>query len=375
MLKLGKNWIIVIASFLVSFVILNRWVITPLHEKSFGRIWQYYVSWKYFGFHRRGIVGTFLTETGLNSILANEYYFAYIFYSLLLILLYAVSIVVLNKIPDVRSNSKLMIAYFFSPTLFLHFGYSTGNNDIILFILFLSALFIANRHWVFGLILAVGVLVHELFIFMLPAIYILKYLLISNNVGRWTKGDFFKASVWPVITIFMVMFFGKIAISRDVYESFMAFRMPNAAYHHDYWSGYFEVSSTTKANFNDAMALKEVLWDNLRHISLPILYAVLAAAFASFWLKRGFWRGAILFCSLLGPLAAQLVAGDLYRWVAMAGCVALTAVLVLWQIKLPRKDNWAVTLLTAFCVLAPLGSAGLDRPFPLHQFILEKLGF
>ena len=43
-------------SALLSFTVLNRWLVTDIGEKSFGRVWQYYVSWFDFGFHRRGLL-------------------------------------------------------------------------------------------------------------------------------------------------------------------------------------------------------------------------------------------------------------------------------------------------------------------------------
>ena len=57
---------------LVSFAVLNRWIVTDLGIHSYGRIWQLYVSYSDFGFFRRGLIGTFLSDTGLNQLIENE---------------------------------------------------------------------------------------------------------------------------------------------------------------------------------------------------------------------------------------------------------------------------------------------------------------
>ena len=80
--------LLLITSICLTFLILNRWIVTEIREKSFGRLWQYYVSWGDFGFFRRGFLGTILTETGLNSLFTNEYVFAYIFYAIMLLAAY-----------------------------------------------------------------------------------------------------------------------------------------------------------------------------------------------------------------------------------------------------------------------------------------------
>jgi len=73
--------------FLISLVFLNRWFITERGIHAFGRVWHYYISYSDFGFSKRALFGTLLTELGLNRIVANEYVFAYIIHALELALL------------------------------------------------------------------------------------------------------------------------------------------------------------------------------------------------------------------------------------------------------------------------------------------------
>ena len=46
-----------------SLIFLNRWVVTDLGLHSFGRVWQYYVSYFDYGFVRRAFFGTILDVT------------------------------------------------------------------------------------------------------------------------------------------------------------------------------------------------------------------------------------------------------------------------------------------------------------------------
>ena len=59
-----------------SFLVLNRWIVSDLGLLSYGRVWQLYISWSDFGFFRRGLVGTLLSETRINTLFENEYIFA-----------------------------------------------------------------------------------------------------------------------------------------------------------------------------------------------------------------------------------------------------------------------------------------------------------
>src|SRR5690242_10140875 len=83
-----RIYIIFVFSYLFSLVVLNRWLLTSLKLKSFGLVWQYYVSWADFGFFRRGLLGTLLTQSGVNKATSNEYIFSYAFYGATLTVCY-----------------------------------------------------------------------------------------------------------------------------------------------------------------------------------------------------------------------------------------------------------------------------------------------
>ena len=67
-----KNQIIIMylvfmLGMMFSIIILNRWLVTDLGLLSFGRLWQLYVSYADFGFIKRGLLGSLLSESGINS--------------------------------------------------------------------------------------------------------------------------------------------------------------------------------------------------------------------------------------------------------------------------------------------------------------------
>ncbi len=76
--------------------------------------------------------------------------------------------------------------------------------------------------------------------------------------------------------------------------------------------------------------------------------------------------------AVVSPLFAALVATDYYRWVAMSANMAILLTLVVVVQTGKTDSRWNAPLLL-YCVLAPFGGAAIDRPFPMHQFIIERL--
>ena len=80
----------------------------------------------------------------------------------------------------------------------------------------------------------------------------------------------------------------------------------------------------------------------------------------------------IIFIFLVFPILISFVATDFYRWVGMSVNLSIFFAIMYSKIKgdfIPKK---MFILLLLFSVFAPLGAAGLERPFPVHQLIIEK---
>ena len=61
-----------------------------------------------------------------------------------------------------------------------------------------------------------------------------------------------------------------------------------------------------------------------------------------------------------------------HRWFAMSANMALLLTLRLAVRDGSVRSIWNVPI-TLFCLLGPFGGAELERPLPLHQFVLEHL--
>jgi hypothetical protein len=362
--------LLLIASICLTFLILNRWIVTEIREKSFGRLWQYYVSWGDFGFFRRGFLGTILTETGLNSLFTNEYVFAYIFYAIMLLAAYFIVYQPLKKLEYLPSGLTLSFAILFSPALFAHFAYSTGSNDILLLLIFLLATFYANNIIVFSLLLIAGMLVHELFTFMLPSAIWFRYFLSDKN-EKIKLNEMIFASVVSIVTIGLLFFYGAASIPVTDFDSIMQHRIPNAAYQHPLWSGHFEVSSSVASNnqfgVNSIACFKKNVWT----LWIPTLYIISLALFCAVYAKDSIIKKFVLAVSLLFPVAAQIVAADYYRWVSMSGIMSLIFLLLVFEKYKEPIPKIFLSYLIIFSIFLPFG-VDLNRPFPLHQFLLEK---
>jgi hypothetical protein len=361
-------------SIFLSLFVLNRWAFTPLGYKSFGRVWQLYVSWSDFGFFRRGLLGTILTETGVNSLIKNEYVFAYIFYTLALLLLYAIVVTIIYKADDLYKNTLLIACIMFSPALFMHFAYATSGQDIyILIIAFLCVYFIKNI-FVFPLLICCGLLVHELFFFMLPCILILRYLEGARR-NPFQDRILLTSGFVALVTMAVLVVFGKLNVNQEVFDSLMAARMPNAAHQHAFWSGYFEVSSSVKSNANlGSEFIDQFLKERKDQLSvvIPTLYAIYVAVIVAWYSKISLFEKVALFICCIFPHAVVLVASEYYRWTSLSACLGLISIMFLISKKMLSVPNSALLVLLIFSVFSPFGSIPLDRPFPMQQFAIEK---
>ncbi len=363
---------IVAASAAFSFLILNRWFVTELKLKSFGRLWQYYVSWGDFGFFRRGLVGTILTETGLNRLLQSEYLFAYLFYGCLMAISYLLVIKFILVNEKLRDNNALSFCVLLSPATFSHFAYSTGSNDLVLFVLLLLAVLYVRSAWALSLVLVSGVLVHELFIFLLPGIFVLKSVTRPES-SLVLDRRLVVPAIAALVAIVVVTLAGRMDVSTATFEAVMAKRLPLAEHQHPLWSGYSELSYTLEDHRRAGLSIIQSLWANRWYLLVPTVYSFLVAWFAAWFLQSGVLAKASVFTVILFPLMAIFMATDYYRWVSLSACLGLVGALLLiarGQLIVPRQ---ALTLLMVFSLAAPFGSAQLNWPFPLHQFVLERL--
>jgi hypothetical protein len=378
-----RFWAVVCASVLALLIIYNRWIVTDLGLASFGRVWHLFVSYGDFGFVRRGFVGTILSTLNLRAAFSNDYNYAYSVYLIQLIILYALVIRVFLK-TGAANNAVFTVVFFLSPAFFLQAGYLSGTQDITVLILTITAIFYAKNLAAVTAICVVGILVHELFLFCTPTVLCLHWLrrtALPFPRGSW-KGagqpngslvfKIFAAVAAIALTLFIIMQYGRLSVEREAFEAAMATKMPDAAYVHTLWSGYFEVSSSAEEN----VALKDLKrWITGKPVyyALPLLYSIILSFLAAWSFQQINRRvGLLIFFCTLFPISTALIATDLYRWLGMSANLGLLSLLYALSYGYTVSTR-AMAALLPFSVLAPFGSYPWERPFPLHQFILEKL--
>lgn len=354
-----------------SMLILNRWAFTDLGVRSYGRLWMYFVSWRDFGFTRRAVLGTVLSETRINRLFGDEYLFAYIFSGVLLLACLILVTQQLLKAPRLGGNPWLCAAILLSPATFAHLAYSTGSLDLALVTLFLVGSFNVKRPLTLSLVAGIGIVVHELFLFMIPAMVAI-FLLRSQSFEARRRSLIFVAGT-STVSILLIAIFGRSNASRQTVNEVMARRMPGAVGEHALWSGYHEIASTLGNNLESFRSLQSQFAESWLWALLPCLY-VLCLAWVTWRFLEVIPSRKLLFIGVaLAPLLTSIVATDFYRWLSISALTFLILIATtvgLGMMDVPRR---ALIGLVCFSVLAPFGGAGLGRPFPFHQEIGEKL--
>lgn len=358
-------------SWLYSMLILNRWAFTSLGEGSFGRVWMYFVSWGDFGFTRRSLIGTILEESGLNGVLKNEYVFSYLFTGLLLTFAYVLMTNFVLRSIKLSGNVLLVAIVFDSPAFFTHLAYSTGSLDLAVIIIFILGTLYARHPFTLAVVTLVGVLTHEIFVFLVPAL-LMTHLLASDD-QRMKKLRSISILVSAAVSTFLIVTFGRTNVSRESFESVMAMRIPNSVGRFPLWSGYFEVTSGTGANRRMANELLSDFSRNWLWTLLPIAYLLFLLWILVRFSNTPIRTKALTIISAVTPLVTLLIAYDFYRWLCISAIAALILILVCVKQSLIQIPRRAFATLLVFSVLAPFGGAGLSRPFPFHQEISERV--
>jgi hypothetical protein len=352
---------------------------TDLGLLSYGRIWPLYVSWSDFGFFRRGLVGTIFSETQLNTIFESEYVFATVAHHFIVLILAILLAVYCFK----RSitNRIFLLGLVFSPALIIHSGYNTGTLDVFVLIVAALNILFVRRTLLFCFLLVIGLLIHELFVFAIPAQLYAFYFLGSGKKPLSLTLLNTMPFISVLLAVAVIALFGKIDLSEESYLAIMKQNIPNAFNQHGLWSGFIEINdSTFKENLiyctNHIISL---FLDNGYHdhkygfiFFIPgILYIIILTARA-LQLTPSRLEMLILVFAVLFPLMAAFVATDLHRWVSFSANMALLLTLRLMRDDGSETSKWNAVL-CIFCFLAPFGAADYDKPFPVHRLALERL--
>lgn len=354
---------------LISFIVLNRWLVTDIGLLSYGRIWQLYVSYSDFGFVRRALIGTILTESGINSAFANEYHFALVIHHISIAIL--AGLIAYYCISRKITNPLFLVSIAFSPALIIHSGYSTGSLDVFVAILAaINILFVRNLT-IFSIFIVSGILIHELFIFTVPA----QFLAMLIHGSKVQSSYSFKILVAPIFAFtaaaIAVTFFGTVDMPRETVEQIMRQKIPIAEGQHGLWSGYVEIARSTEQYAAGSLnRLSSVIRTDFIWLVIPLTYVAFLMARLLTYSERMI-ESVAMSIAVLAPLLTALVATDYHRWVAMSANMGILLTLVYATQTGRTESRWNVPILI-FCLLAPFGGAQIDRPFPMHQFVFER---
>ncbi|MCX7568210.1 hypothetical protein OS189_17855 [Sulfitobacter sp. F26169L] len=358
-----------LAASLVAFVVLNRWLVTDIGLLSYGRIWQLYASYSDFGFVRRVFVGTILTESGINSLFQNEYHFAFAIHHIAISVLS--SLIAYYCISRKITDPIFLASIAFSPALIIHLGYNTGSLDVFVVIFAATNILFVRNSAIFSIVIVCGLLTHELFVFTIPA----QFLVMLMHYDHARSPNSLIILIAPVaafsITAIAVFFFGTVDMPREIVEQIVRQKIPNAAGQHNFWSGYFEIASTAEQNSTISLQnLTTELKTDFFWLIVPLTYVTLLIARLWTYSDR-LLESVAISTAVVAPLLAVLVATDYHRWIAMSANIGILFTLV-YAAKTGRSSSRWNTPLLVMCLLAPFGTAAIDRPFPMHQFVIEK---
>lgn len=364
-----KTTLIFAAAAIFAILILNRWVVSDLGLRSFGRVWQLYISYSDFGFMRRGFVGTLLSASGANTLFSNEYVFAHVVQFIAI-----TSLAVLTALYCIRnslSNPLFVFGIAFSPALIAHSGYATGTLDVFVLLIALVNILYVRNFLVFSVLILVGLLTHELFLFTLPAQFFALHLNYQSDKPTLSPAYLTPVIVATASTLF-VLLFGAVKMPEDAFREVMRQYLPHAQDRHPLWSGYFEVGSPVARSLNESHHLLTAIKDGTILFLLPVVVYTGLLTIRALEYAKSNSETALLLVSVTAPLLASFLANDLHRWGGMAANMALLVTL-----RLAARDGNEVSkwnpLLAICCFFAPFGAAELERPFPLHYFVFEKL--
>lgn len=367
----NKAIIVCLVAVFLSLAILNRWIITDLGLASFGRLWQYYVSYLDYGFLRRSLFGTFLGITHLNQITTNPYIFAYCLYICKIVIL---SVILLNYIirNKLFSTTYAYAAIFLSPALILQSAYITGTQDLELLILVTIIFLYVRNWWLFSLLSIIGLLIHELYFFLFPAAVLSVYLKRSNDLQIISREVFYAMIVTLIIVLGLITLTQyHPSVNQHAFETTMSKKLGIAAYIDSLWSGYFEIFSSVKENAATGEQMLLRFKNNFLYTMIPFSYALSWAVINAKNTSTTAWKKFLILLVLLFPLLTSFVGSDLYRWIGMSGNLSILYAILYTKIKGEFISKRMFLFLLLFSLFAPFGGP-VERPFPAQQLILEK---
>ena len=368
--------IFLIFCFIATALFVFRGMFTPLGDESFGRVWHYFLGWNDFGFSRRGLLGTILEIAQLTNFINDPYSLAYLTYTIILISFFIIlaKVIIESRIGD--NGTLIIFGLIFSPGLFMQFGYTTGNLDVLLFLLITIIIFYLRNIYLILSFMFIGLLTHEMFIIFLPFFILIRYIS-TKELSLKIPITFLKPTIILVFSIFAFLIInicGTLDVPQAQFDSVMQNQLGRASYKHPLWSGFYEVSTSVVKNMSDTHRLLIRDFNDLSNLGILLAcvpYLYLICLFVIFFQRADlhFFYRALFILAMLLPLTLSFLANDIYRWVGFSIKLCLIAFIYLAsknKIYFKKIDG---LLLSLFVFSGPYGDSSLLRPMPVIQFI------
>lgn len=355
--------LILFFSLSLSLIIANRWLVLQSENYSIGRVFQLYVSYSDYGFFRRGFLGTILNYLGLTELFSNDYTLPLIMSSFFIILL---GITLYSVSQKAKLNNIETFWVMFSPALLFHLAYSgMGSFDLLFVMIFSLSIFFNKSIALDLLIITIGILMHEIFLFFTPAILFMRY---QQGILNRTQ-----SIVIFISSILLTIIVSKQVISYpiDYYDSILSSKMPMAFLNGNI--GHTELFSSTQSNLSIGLRTIKTMFTggNFLYWILPTIYT-LATPLIILNNFRDNIDKMLFLAACYSPIFILLIASDYYRWVSLSCSISIILIISLkHQLKLSLNKN-IIYLLIPFSIFIAFGGADISWPFPLWQNLLQR---
>jgi hypothetical protein len=361
---------IVAVALLISMIVFARGFFTPMGIASFGREFGFYVSYFDFGFVHRALIGSIVSLFAPGPI-ANSYINPVVVYPVFLIFAALFGLFAARRwFPDTPERTRYLAVLLLSPAFVTHYAYSAGDFNVLLTAILIASLLLVRHRFAPFLLLPIAMAIHEIyFVAFAPCVCVAMYVADDRRLRRAVA-----YGVIAAILFFVFARFGTIDMSQDQYHAIMDRRVKLS------YNAYVEMSG----DFNRNVEFTRPLFNSFGKIAWTIPLFVYWAIVTILFFPKGQPR--FLACIYLAAAASPLVlfpfGTDLFRWVSLASVVAILLGGFLraegCDSLFVARPRLALALTLPWVLVGPFGSpcdatAGCFRPFPMQQFVAERL--
>lgn len=360
--------ILVCVSLLLLLTVSSKIFFTPIGFESIGRMFHYYVNYDDFGFIKRGLWGTLLSRTGVTSLMDNKYVEYMIIY-LTISMLFIVSFwsYFHKKTPSELTTYDYYLSFIilFSPALFLHLGYSLGNFDNLLMLIFIMNILVLEKSWIVSasIISSIAILVHE--IYLIAFLPLLSWMVLE----KYNMKTVFKFLTLPAMSVLSLYLWGRVTISHDSYLLKLKAISADLLQR----DGFYELTSSISENINVGLT-SLANSGNWTLFPIAMVYIILILLFLFQYIDNGKMKHRFLgYFACFMPLSLALVGNDVYRWMSITVLNLFLFMLInrKQDVLVTKRVNLIVLVLLLFVFLGPMGNVFNGRPFPIIQTILN----